>query len=235
LNVTPTSAHRPNAILQLGPLKLEGGAAVLALVVLAALLATAIVASHPSAASVPMWASAGLWIAFITYWSIEARGAARTKSAEAEASRRFHVRLLNTSFLLLLLPIPFLRERAFAAEPALIAAGFAVQVASGVLGVRARRVLGRNWSGAITVAENHELIRTGPYRVVRHPIYGAMLGMFAGTAIVSGELHALLGVLLLAAAYARKIRLEEASLRALFGAAYTEYARATRALIPFLL
>jgi protein-S-isoprenylcysteine O-methyltransferase Ste14 len=116
----------------------------------------------------------------------------------------------------------------------LIGVGFAVQIASGMLGVWARRTLGRNWSGAITVAQDHELIRTGPYHFVRHPIYSAMLGMFAGTAIVSGEWHALIGVVLLAIAYARKIRLEEASLRTLFGPAYEEYSRSTRALIPFV-
>ena len=182
-----------------------------------------------------MWTSAALWIAFTTYWSIAARGAAPTKSSESVASRLLHVRLLNVSFLFLLLPIPFLRGHFLPAAPLLIGIGFAVQLASGVLGIWARRTLGRNWSGAITVAEDHELIRTGPYRYVRHPIYSAMLGMFAGTAIVSGEWHALLGVALLVVAYARKIRLEEASLRVLFGAAYDEYSRSTRALIPFVI
>jgi protein-S-isoprenylcysteine O-methyltransferase Ste14 len=61
-----------------------------------------------------------------------------------------------------------------------------------------------------------------------------MLGMFAGTALVSGEWHAVVAVVLLVAAYARKIRLEEASLRRQFGSAYTEYSRTTRALIPFV-
>jgi protein-S-isoprenylcysteine O-methyltransferase Ste14 len=233
----PTSApiDRPTAILRLGPLKLKGGAAVLGLVIIAALIAAAIVASHPSRASVPMWVSAALWIAFTTYWSIAARGAAPTKSSESVASRLVHVRLLNVSLLFLLLPIPLLRGRFLPIAPLLIGIGFAVQIASGILGVWARRMLGRNWSGAITVAEDHELIRTGPYRFVRHPIYSAMLGMFVGTAIVSGEWHALIGVVLLAIAYARKIRLEEASLRAVFGGAYEEYSRTTRALLPFII
>jgi protein-S-isoprenylcysteine O-methyltransferase Ste14 len=182
-----------------------------------------------------MWISAALWIAFITYWSIAARGAAPTKSSESVASRRFHVRLLNASFLFVLLPVPGLRGRFLPAAAILAGIGFAIQIASGMFGVWARRVLGRNWSGAITVAHDHELIQTGPYRIVRHPIYSAMLGMFVGTAIVSGELHALIGVAFLVAAYTRKIRLEEASLRTLFGAAYAEYSRATRALIPFVI
>lgn len=181
----PAQVQRPNAILQLGPLKLVGGAAVFGQFVLGAAIAGAIALSHPSAASLPMWVSAALWIAFITYWSVAARGAAPTKSSESDASRRFHVRLLNASFLFLLLPIPGLRERFLPVAPMLVGVGFAIQIASGMLGVWARRVLGRNWSGAITVADGHELIRSGPYRLVRHPIYSAMLGMFVGTAVVS--------------------------------------------------
>lgn len=225
---------RPNAILQFGSLKLEGRAAIFGLFGIVAAIAGIIALSHPSVASIPMWISAALWIAFITYWSIAARGAAATKSSESEESRRFHTRLLNASFLFLLLPIPFLRERFLAVHATLVAIGFGVQIASGMLGVWARRVLGRNWSGAITVADNHQLIRSGPYHLVRHPIYSAMLGMFVGTAIVSGEAHALIGVLLLAAAYVRKIGLEEASLRRVFGTAYDDYARTTRALLPFI-
>jgi protein-S-isoprenylcysteine O-methyltransferase Ste14 len=234
VNAASVGTDRPNAILQLGPLKLEGGGAVLGLLVIAIVLVGVIVWSHPSIASIPMWVSAAWWIAFITYWSVAARNAAPTKSAESAASRRLHMSLLNASFLFLLLPIPFLRGRFLPAVPSLVAIGFTIQIASGMVGVWARLVLGRNWSGAITVAEGHELIRTGPYRIVRHPIYSAMLGMFVGTALVSGEWHAAIGMVLLVVAYARKIRLEEASLRTQFGSAYTEYSRTTRALIPFV-
>ena len=80
-----------------------------------------------------------------------------------------------------------------------------------------------------------ELIRSGPYRFVRHPIYTAWLGMFAGTAIVSGQMHALLGFAMAAFAYWRKIRLEEANLRNAFGPEYDAYRRETWALVPWLL
>ena len=67
---------------------------------------------------------------------------------------------------------------------------------------------------------------------VRHPIYTGLLAMYAGTAIVSGEWHALLGVVLALLAYARKIRLEEANLLRGFGADYAAYQRETKALVP---
>jgi protein-S-isoprenylcysteine O-methyltransferase Ste14 len=70
---------------------------------------------------------------------------------------------------------------------------------------------------------------------VRHPIYSAMLGMFAGTALVSGELHALLAFVIVAGAYWRKIVHEESDLAGAFGADYEAYQRDSWALIPGLL
>jgi protein-S-isoprenylcysteine O-methyltransferase Ste14 len=110
--------------------------------------------------------------------------------------------------------------------------GLALQTASAAFGIWARRHLGRNWSADVRIAVGHELVRTGPYRVVRHPIYAAMLGMFLGTAISSGQLHGLVGLALLLFAYARKTRLEEAILQQHFGAQWDEYRRSTWALLP---
>ncbi len=98
----------------------------------------------------------------------------------------------------------------------------------------ARRHLGANWSGEITIKVDHRLVRTGPYRKIRHPIYTAMLGMFVGTCIVSGELHAIMGTALCALAYWRKIRLEESNLDEAFGPDYAAYRRESWALLPGL-
>ena len=102
-----------------------------------------------------------------------------------------------------------------------------------LLPVWARQHLGRNWSSEVRIAVNHQLIRTGPYRRLRHPTYAGMLGMFLGTAIVSGEFHSLVALLMMSLLYWRKIRLEEQILRKSFGANYDAYRRDTWALIPF--
>ena len=57
--------------------------------------------------------------------------------------------------------------------------------------VWARRHPGRNWSGMVTVKEDHELIRTGPYAMVRHPIYTGLLFAILGTAVAIGDWHGL--------------------------------------------
>jgi protein-S-isoprenylcysteine O-methyltransferase Ste14 len=112
--------------------------------------------------------------------------------------------------------------------------GLAIQLGFALLAVWARRHLGRNWSGAITAKVGHQLIRTGPYSRIRHPIYTAMLGMFLGTAVVSGELHGLLALFILGAGYWRKIQLEEKTLRDIFGADYDDYRKRSGALVPWL-
>jgi protein-S-isoprenylcysteine O-methyltransferase Ste14 len=183
-----------------------------------------------------VWASGALWILFIVYWSAAAKNAAPARTSESAASRQVHQLLMYGALLIAFLPLPGLRQRWLPAAPWVTTTiGLAIQVNSALLAVWARRYLGRNWSGAITGKVGHELIRTGPYKLVRHPIYTGMLGMFLGTIIVSGELHALLAMLIIAVAYWRKIPLEEQHLRRHFGDAYDDYRKESSALIPWLL
>jgi protein-S-isoprenylcysteine O-methyltransferase Ste14 len=225
-------AERPQTTLKLGGLTLTGPWAILALLVLLGLVTAAVVWSHPS---LKMSLSAALWIAFVVYWSAAARGAAPTQSSESARSRALHQNLMNGALLLLFIPVPGFRARFLPDAPFLVPVGLTFQAAFGLFAVWARRHLGRNWSGAITVAVDHQLVRTGPYRRIRHPIYTAMLGMFVGTAIVSGQMHALLAVVVIAFVYWRKIRLEETSLRQVFGTAYDAYVRESWALVPWVL
>ena len=184
----------------------------------------------------PLWATAALWVGFIFYWSAAAANSAPTVRSEAAKSRQVHQLLLWGSLLLTLLPwFWVLRWRWLPAMPIYGVIGLGVQISSALLAVWARRHLGRNWSGAITAKAEHALVQSGPYRWLRHPIYTAMLGMFLGSALVWGELHALLGLVLITLAYWRKIRLEERNLRELFGGAYDRYRESSWALIPGLI
>jgi protein-S-isoprenylcysteine O-methyltransferase Ste14 len=221
---TAPRGERRTTVVQVGALRLEGASAFAALLVI--LMAIVALVAWRGLPRWPVIASAVLWIAFISYWSAAAKNAAPTRSSESAASRRTHVRLLNTAFVFLFfLPVSVLGRRFVPDTPWLVAVGLGIQIAAGVLGVSARRHLGRNWSGAISVAQDQRLVTSGPYRVLRHPIYVAMIGMFVGSAIAIGKWHALIGVALIIAAYARKIPLEEQSLRRVFGPAYDEYRR----------
>jgi len=182
----------------------------------------------------PLWVSGAVWILFSIYWEIAAKNAAPEARSESRISRALHVLMVNAALLLLFVPVPGLNRRYLPAASLLIPLGLAIQVCAVLLAVWARRHLGRNWSGRITIKVGHELVRSGPYRFVRHPIYTALLGMYAGTALLSGQWHALLGFLIAAFAYWRKLRIEEANLAQAFAAAWDEYRGSTRALLPGL-
>lgn len=182
-----------------------------------------------------MLLSAVLWVAFSMYWTAASKNSAAAKQSETLKSTMVHQLTLNIALLLLFIPVPGLMRRFRPDTFAFVAMGLAVQAAFIGLAVWARRHLGRNWSAEVRVAQGHELVRTGPYHLVRHPIYSAMLGMFIGTAIVSGRLHALAALALLGIAYVRKIRLEEERMSAEFGAAYAEYKKTSWAIVPWVL
>jgi protein-S-isoprenylcysteine O-methyltransferase Ste14 len=222
-------------ILQIGPLRLTGPGALVATFALLGAIIAALIYFRARILSSPLSISAALWIAFVIYWSVAARDTAQTKSRESRASRSVHSQLLNASLLLVFVPVPGLDQRVLPVGRWVVPIGISVHLASFLLAVSARRHLGRFWSGAITQKVGHELVRSGPYRFVRHPIYTAMLGMFLGMAIVSGDLHAFVAIAVITFAYWRKIRLEERNLTELFGAAYGDYRRRTRALVPWVI
>jgi protein-S-isoprenylcysteine O-methyltransferase Ste14 len=82
------------------------------------------------------------------------------------------------------------------------------------------------------VKEGHELITSGPYALVRHPIYTGLLMALAGTAIAQGEWRGLLAAALVFGALWRKLRLEEKWMRSRFGESYEAYSRRVAALVP---
>jgi protein-S-isoprenylcysteine O-methyltransferase Ste14 len=110
-----------------------------------------------------------------------------------------------------------------------------VVLAGLLLAISARRSLGSNWSAGAAVEHGHELVKSGPYRYVRHPIYSGFLTMVLGTAVLYGHL---VGMVILAVCmaglYVKAMR-EESLLRDRFFDAYSEYMARTKALIPFLL
>jgi len=182
-----------------------------------------------------LWLSAVLWILFICYWSAVAGQAGVTRTSESPRSRQIHQLLMYGALVLAFVRLPGLTLRWLPKNWWIIAAGFFIQLSSAVLSIVARRHLGRNWSAEIASKVDHQLIKSGPYRLIRHPIYTGMLGMFVRTAFVSGELHGLVAVAMISFAYLRKIRLEEQNLRSVFGTQYDEYRKKSWAIIPFLI
>jgi protein-S-isoprenylcysteine O-methyltransferase Ste14 len=175
-----------------------------------------------------------LWIVFSLYWTYAARNSGATSKGESTGSTATHQILLNVAMLLLILPIPGLMQQLLPASLAFEITGVVLQIGFIGLAAWARVHLGRNWAAEVRIAEGHELVKSGPYRWLRHPIYTAMLGMFVATAIATGQLHSVIATVLMAVVYQRKIRLEENILRETFGPQFDDYRRDTWALVPLL-
>ncbi len=228
----PASQQRPQAMIKLGGLVLKGPAATVVVAVMSALIFLAIFYSRPT---IRMLASAAIWMVMIVYWNISASRIAPVKSTEDAKSIQRRQLLLNLAILMLFVPVPGLTRQFLAPTRNAIVTGFSIQAGSALFYFWTKQYLGRFWSSAVAIMKEHQLVRSGPYRLVRHPLYTAMLGMFAGTAVVSGQYHALIGVALGVFSYWGKIRIEERALGEAFGAEYEDYKRCSRALIPWLL
>jgi protein-S-isoprenylcysteine O-methyltransferase Ste14 len=95
------------------------------------------------------------------------------------------------------------------------------------------QALGRQWSLVARVASGHNLVTSGPYAHVRHPIYTAMLIMLVATGLaLSGPLRLAIALAFFTAGTALRVRIEETLLRAAFGAAFDDYARRVPAVVP---
>ena len=113
--------------------------------------------------------------------------------------------------------------------------GLTVVFAGAAFAGLARLALGANWSSRARIRDAHTLSTSGPYRIVRHPIYSGLLLSFLGTAIILGQLRGYLAVVLAFLVWLFKSRREDRLLAERFGADFTAYCRRTKALIPGIL
>lgn len=178
-----------------------------------------------------------LWLAWLGYWIVAAWDVKATHRREPHASRLGQVALTALAAALLAFrrqPLHWLNERFLADTLTAYWLGLLMVALGLAFAVWARAHLGRNWSGRVTVKEDHELIRTGPYRLVRHPIYTGLLFAILGTAVAFGEWRGLLAFGLLTAALVLKLKMEERFMSDTFGDQYARYRAQVPALFPFI-
>jgi protein-S-isoprenylcysteine O-methyltransferase Ste14 len=175
------------------------------------------------------------WYVFIFYWAVGFSRVKQTKIGQDPLERTAHVAAMAIAFVLLFtqswrigpLGSRFALESVRLQELGIVLTWLGVAVA-----IWARYSLGQYWSARVTLKVDHQLIRSGPYAYVRHPIYTGLLLATAGTALVVGEWRAVVAVLLTLVAFSHKARKEEALLSSEFGDQYQEYRRHTGFLAP---
>lgn len=179
-----------------------------------------------------------VWIVFLLYWQIKAANTKTTKRLEPAGSRILRVFIFLIAIVLLSttrIPLPWLYLQPWPAGLWPFWLGAAVTIAGLLFAVWAREHLGSNWSRSVTIKQGHELITTGPYAMVRHPIYTGILTGFLGMAIAISQVRGFIVFVLIFLVFWIKLRMEEQWMRAQFGETYSTYAHRTAALVPYLL
>jgi protein-S-isoprenylcysteine O-methyltransferase Ste14 len=179
-----------------------------------------------------------VWIFFLLYWEIKATRTKTTKRLEPPASRILRVFIFLIAIVVLSttrIPLRWLYLQLWPVGLWPFWLGAAVTIAGLLFAVWAREHLGRNWSRSVTIKQGHDLITSGPYAVVRHPIYTGILTGFLGMAIAISQVRGFVAFVLVLFALSIKLRIEEQWMRSQFGETYSTYAHQTAALVPYLL
>ena len=180
------------------------------------------------------------WLIFFIFWLITAFSTKKTIKKQSIKSRVFYKISVIIAYFFILEGINnkqlgYLNFSVIPSVTFTITLGLIITILGLVIAIWARVSLGTNWSGNITFKENHKLVKKGPYKFVRHPIYTGILLMSLGTVISIGTLASVIGLAILFISFWIKLKQEEKLMIEHFKKDYIYYKKATRALIPYLI
>jgi protein-S-isoprenylcysteine O-methyltransferase Ste14 len=173
---------------------------------------------------------AGGWAAFWLYWLVAAFS---TKRGRIPWSRELRIRAVIVVIVVLLIRFGAFRGHGLSTDPSRAGLGLILFGLGLGFAIWARVHIGRNWGAPMTQKDEPELVTTGPYRLVRHPIYSGMLVAGVGTAVALSWLW-LIAVGLAGAYFLYSATVEERYLTAQFPDTYPVYRRSTKMLVPFI-
>ena len=175
------------------------------------------------------------WMIWALWWLAMAFFSKSTKRRESPLQRVEHLLPALLGFALVFregFGGAWLARPIFVAGPTLLLICVAVTILGLLFAAWARLALGANWSGTVTIKTNHHLIRRGPYRWIRHPIYTGMLAALLATAITQGLWSGVVGFAFVFLALYRKARREELFLSQEFGEGFAEHRQHTGMFLP---
>jgi protein-S-isoprenylcysteine O-methyltransferase Ste14 len=178
-----------------------------------------------------IWLAYALWLLLVVYLTVSAIGVKRETQGHLLQSFGLLFAII-AAFLLPRLPI-FSFVNFAPVGPVLSSIGVILTVAGMAFLVWGRQSLGRNWSQTVAVKQDHELVTSGPYRFMRHPMYAGGLLACIGSAIVAGGPWVFL-LLILGAIFLWRVHAEDQLMEQQFPNEYPAYEWRTKALIPFI-
>jgi len=176
-----------------------------------------------------------LWMVWLLYWVVSAWGVRRNERGETSGQRLGTTLALAFGGFLIFArntPLGPLNNRFVTNSFGLRVVALIMVIAGLGFSVWARVHLGKFWSSRVTLKEGHQLIQSGPYARVRHPIYSGIALAMVGTALFVGEWRALVGAGIFIVGHWLKSRREETLLTSQFGPEYEAYRRRTGSLLP---
>jgi protein-S-isoprenylcysteine O-methyltransferase Ste14 len=169
------------------------------------------------------------WILFWIYWLISAAGA--KEGSRTRRARPPGLLIVILAFVLLRV----FRAGSLAVHDPIVQTVGAIMFLSGLaLAVWARIYLGRNWGMPMTQKDEPELVTSGPYKLVRHPIYSGILLGLLGTSLAT-DMYWLIAVGVMGGYFLYSARVEERLMTTSFPTTYPDYRAKTKMLIPYLL
>jgi protein-S-isoprenylcysteine O-methyltransferase len=178
-----------------------------------------------------------LWLFLALVWVVSTLRTKRTVRSQSSAAQLLYTAILLVGVLMIFAKqsgIPWLDRQLFPISVPIVLAGFIIVMIGVAFSIWARLILGSNWSNRVTVKENHTLVRTGPYRIVCHPIYTGILVGMLGSALQRGGIRCFAGVLICGLSFWLKTRAEESFMVQSFGEQYQQYRHKVKALVPFI-
>jgi protein-S-isoprenylcysteine O-methyltransferase Ste14 len=175
------------------------------------------------------------WLIFVVYWFLSSLRLNKMQQREPAGQQIGRIVIGATAFVLLYSDDPrfgVLNRRFVPERYWILAVGSALTIAGIAFAIWARYHIGRYWSSTVSLRAGHELIRTGPYARIRHPIYTGILLAVIGTALAIGRHRALVAFVIMLLAFAWKSKKEEALLAGQFGPAFEEHRRHTGFFLP---
>ena len=178
------------------------------------------------------------WMVYGIYWALSARGVKKDR----KRNRRWWDSFLFRFLIVLAIAIfpwyrlPFGPPRSFflpTSNSVLRIIGLVLCEGGIAFAIWARREIRRNWSSGPAIKEGHELITSGPYSMVRHPIYTGILTALLGTSILCGVQWCIV-LWFIGTTFVFRIPEEKIFMTQLFPNLYSEYKKSTAALVPFI-
>lgn len=178
-----------------------------------------------------------MWFAISIYWLATAFAVKKTVKRQSGMGRIFYILFLLFAFTMLFangLSFGILDKQILPQNEIWKVTGLFLCGIGLLFALMARIWLGKNWSGRVTVKENHELIQSGPYSITRNPIYTGFLTAFAGCSMSQGRAKGYLSFIFMLISVLLKISQEEVFMQKVFGEKFTAYKSKVKRLIPFI-